>query len=137
MRLALSCGAYNVGNLPRSGPAFQEDVEVADKSAATVALTSATAAPVQEVAITLEDGSVVSSSDRGQITFMACIALIVAVEKYKDSHINPVAFAEADAKDFASALQMHNFDVQNCTAEPARHENYSGVSHQTGSRAPD
>ena len=43
---------------------------------------------------------------------MAHVALVIAVEKYAESQITPVTFAEADATDFAAALDAHSFTIQ-------------------------
>jgi len=40
-------------------------------------------------------------------------ALIIAVEKYLDSQISAVAFAEADAQGFKEALKLHGFPEGN------------------------
>jgi hypothetical protein len=43
---------------------------------------------------------------------MANIALAIAIEKYKDSLIDSVRFAQADALEFTLALQLHGFEIQ-------------------------
>ena len=40
---------------------------------------------------------------------MADIAIVVAIETYKDSHLKPVKFGEADAIAFADAIKLHGF----------------------------
>ncbi len=37
-------------------------------------------------------------------------ALIVGIENYHDTHINPVTYAESDAREFAEALKLHGYD---------------------------
>jgi hypothetical protein len=43
---------------------------------------------------------------------MANFALVIAIEKYKDPAIDSVRFAQADASEFASALELHGFTIQ-------------------------
>jgi uncharacterized caspase-like protein len=43
---------------------------------------------------------------------MAKFALVIAIEKYKDSAIDPVLFAQSDASEFAAALKLHGFTIQ-------------------------
>jgi uncharacterized caspase-like protein len=40
------------------------------------------------------------------------IAIVIAVERYRDSRIQKVDYAEADAKGFADALGLHGYKVQ-------------------------
>jgi hypothetical protein len=40
------------------------------------------------------------------------VGLIIAVEKYIDPRIQPVAFAEADARGFSEAIALHGFKLQ-------------------------
>jgi hypothetical protein len=40
------------------------------------------------------------------------IALVIAVERYRDGRIQKVEYAEADAKGFGDALSLHSYKVQ-------------------------
>ena len=40
------------------------------------------------------------------------IAVIIAVERYRDARIQTVDYAEADAKDFGDVLELHGYKIQ-------------------------
>ena len=42
---------------------------------------------------------------------MRKVAIVIAIEAYSDRRISSVKYAEADAQDFVSALQLHGFDA--------------------------